>query len=326
MKSEILKMLKTSSGYLSGQQLCEKFGVSRTAVWKVIRQLEEEGYKIEAVRNKGYRLTGEADVITQAELQSMLQTRWIGNRLEYFDETDSTNIRARKLAEEGAPHGTLVVADSQSAGKGRRGRAWISPKGVGIWMSLVLRPPIRPADASMLTLVAGMAVVKGVRKSTGLKAMIKWPNDAILSGKKICGILTEMSTEEDRIRYVITGIGINVNVSSFPEEIAEKATSLKEELGEAVKRSLVIAAVAEAFEEFYDSFLKTHDMSCLMEDYNKALVNRNRQVTVLDSRGQYQGRALGIDPEGSLLVQRRDGTVESVISGEVSVRGIYGYV
>lgn len=193
-------------------------------------------------------------------------------------------------------------------------------------MSLVLRPPICPAGASMLTLVAGMAVVKGVRKSTGLKAMIKWPNDAILSGKKICGILTEMSTEEDRIRYVITGIGINVNVSSFPEEIAEKATSLKEELGEAVKRSLVIAAVAEAFEEFYDSFLKTHDMSCLMEDYNKALVNRNRQVTVLDSRGQYQGRALGIDPEGSLLVQRRDGTVESVISGEVSVRGIYGYV
>lgn len=326
MKSEILKMLKTSSDYLSGQQLCEKFGVSRTAVWKAIRQLEEEGYKIEAVRNKGYRLTGEADVITQAELQSMLQTRWIGNRLEYFDETDSTNIRARKLAEEGAPHGTLVVADSQSAGKGRRGRAWTSPKGVGIWMSLVLRPPIRPADASMLTLVAGMAVVKGVRKSTGLKAMIKWPNDAILSGKKICGILTEMSTEEDSIRYVITGIGINVNVSSFPEEIAEKATSLKEELGEAVKRSLVIAAVAEAFEEFYDSFLKTHDMSCLMEDYNKALVNRNRQVTVLDSRGQYQGRALGIDPEGSLLVQRRDGTVESVISGEVSVRGIYGYV
>ena len=256
----------------------------------------------------------------------MLQTRWIGNRLEYFDETDSTNIRARKLAEEGAPHGTLVVADSQRTGKGRRGRAWISPRGVGIWMSLVLRPPICPAGASMLTLVAGMAVVKGVRKSTGLKAMIKWPNDAILSGKKICGILTEMSTEEDRIRYVITGIGINVNVSSFPEEIAEKATSLKEELGEAVKRSLVIAAVAEAFEEFYDSFLKTHDMSCLMEDYNKALVNRNRQVTVLDSRGQYQGRALGIDPEGSLLVQRRDGTVESVISGEVSVRGIYGYV
>ena len=326
MKSEILKMLKTSSGYLSGQQLCEKFGVSRTAVWKAIRQLEEEGYKIEAVRNKGYRLTGEADVITQAELQSMLQTRWIGNRLEYFDETDSTNIRARKLAEEGAPHGTLVVADSQRTGKGRRGRAWISPRGVGIWMSLVLRPPICPAGASMLTLVAGMAVVKGVRISTGLKAMIKWPNDAILSGKKICGILTEMSTEEDRIRYVITGIGINVNVSSFPEEIAEKATSLKEELGEAVKRSLVIAAVAEAFEEFYDSFLKTHDMSCLMEDYNKALVNRNRQVTVLDSRGQYQGRALGIDPEGSLLVQRKDGTVESVISGEVSVRGIYGYV
>ncbi len=170
MKSEILKMLKESSDYLSGQQLCEIFGVSRTAVWKAVRQLEEEGYKIEAVRNKGYRLTEEADVITQAELKSMFHTKWIGNRLEYFDETDSTNIRARRLAEEGAPHGTLVVADSQTAGKGRRGRAWTSPKGVGIWMSMVLRPPIKPSDASMLTLVAGMAVVKGVKTSTGLNA------------------------------------------------------------------------------------------------------------------------------------------------------------
>ncbi|MCC8025145.1 MAG: biotin--[acetyl-CoA-carboxylase] ligase [Clostridium sp.] len=326
MKSEILKMLKESSDYLSGQQLCEIFGVSRTAVWKAVRQLEEEGYKIEAVRNKGYRLTEEADVITQAELKSMFHTKWIGNRLEYFDETDSTNIRARRLAEEGAPHGTLVVADSQTAGKGRRGRAWTSPKGVGIWMSMVLRPPIKPSDASMLTLVAGMAVVKGVKTSTGLNAMIKWPNDAVLSGKKICGILTEMSTEEECVRYVITGIGINVNVSCFPEEIAEKATSLKEELGENVKRSPVIAAVADAFEEYYDIYLKTCDMSGLKEAYNRWLVNLNRQVTVLDPRGQYRGRALGIDHQGSLLVQKEDGGVETVISGEVSVRGIYGYV
>ncbi len=156
--------------------------------------------------------------------------------------------------------------------------------------------------------------------------MIKWPNDAVLSGKKICGILTEMSTEEECVRYVITGIGINVNVSCFPEEIAEKATSLKEELGENVKRSPVIAAVADAFEEYYDIYLKTCDMSGLKEAYNRWLVNLNRQVTVLDPRGQYRGRALGIDHQGSLLVQKEDGGVETVISGEVSVRGIYGYV
>lgn len=326
MKSEILSMLRAADGYLSGQQLCDKMGVSRTAVWKAMNELKEEGYKIEAVRNRGYHLVENADVITQAELQSMLHSKWIGGRLEYFDETDSTNTRARKLAEEGAIHGTLVVADSQWAGKGRRGRLWTSPKGVGIWMSVVLRPAISPLHASMLTLIAGMAVVKGVRSSTGLNAMIKWPNDAVLEGKKICGILTEMSTEDECIRYVITGIGINVNVDEFPGELAETATSLKLEKGENIRRSPVISAVAEAFEEYYDIFLETCDMSILKEEYNRELANTNREVMVLDPKGQYEGTALGIDNEGSLLVKKKDGTVASVISGEVSVRGIYGYV
>ena len=151
MKTEILRMLKSTEDYLSGQQLCGMLGVSRTAVWKAVGELREEGYVIEAVRNRGYRLVEGADVITQAELASMLHTQWIGTRLEYFDETDSTNTRARKLAEEGAPHGTLVIADSQSSGKGRRGRLWTSPRGVGIWMSMLLRPDIAPVHASMLT-------------------------------------------------------------------------------------------------------------------------------------------------------------------------------
>ena len=323
MKSEILSMLRAADGYLSGQQLCDKMGVSRTAVWKAMNELKEEGYKIEAVRNRGYRLVEDADVITQAELKSILKTRWIGNRLEYFDETDSTNTRARKLAEEGAPHGTLVIADSQSSGKGRRGRLWTSPRGVGIWMSMLLRPDIAPVHASMLTLIA---VVRGVKESTGLDAMIKWPNDAVLAGRKICGILTEMSTEDETIRYVITGIGINVNIDEFPEEIRDTATSLKLELGKSIKRSPVIRAVAEAFETYYDIFLETCDMSRLKEDYNRELANTGREVLVLDPRGQYEGTALGIDDEGSLLVRKRDGTVAPVISGEVSVRGIYGYI
>ena len=326
MKSEILNMLRATGGYLSGQQLCDKMGVSRTAVWKAVNDLKEEGYIIEAVRNRGYRLVEDADVITQAELKSILKTRWIGNRLEYFDETDSTNIRARKLAEEGAPHGTLVVADRQTAGKGRRGRSWVSPAGTGIWMSMVLRPSMAPMSASMLTLIAGLAVVKGVKESTGLEAMIKWPNDAVLNGKKICGILTEMSTEVECIRYVIPGIGINVNIDDFPEEIRDKATSLKLEAGRNIKRSPVIAAVADSFEYYYDIFMKTSNMSGLKDDYNKALVNKDREVLVLDPRGQYKGRALGIDDEGSLLVRQEDGNVSAVISGEVSVRGIYGYV
>lgn len=326
MKSEILSILRAEDGYYSGQQLCEKIGVSRTAVWKAVNELKEEGYKIEAVRNRGYRLVEEADVITQAELTSMLHCQWIGGRLECFDITDSTNIRARKLAEEGAPHGCLVVADSQTAGKGRRGRQWESPRGVGIWMSLILRPAIPPVRACLLTLVAGMAVVRGLRAVTGLEPMIKWPNDVVLGGRKLGGILTEMSTEDECIRYVITGIGINVNNEEFPGELALAATSLKMEQGEGLRRSPVISAVAGAFEEYYEIFLKTLDMSLLREEYNRELVNRGRGVTVLEPGGQYEGTALGIDDEGSLLVEKKDKTVAAVISGEVSVRGIYGYV
>jgi BirA family biotin operon repressor/biotin-[acetyl-CoA-carboxylase] ligase len=289
-------------------------------------QLKDEGYRIEAVRNRGYRLVEEADVITAAELTTMLHTEWLGKRLEYFEETDSTNIQARRLAEEGAPHGTLVVADCQTAGKGRRGRSWVSPHGTGIWMSFVLRPEFEPAYASMLTLVAGMAVAKGIRETTGLEALIKWPNDLVLGGKKICGILTEMSTEDESIRYVVPGIGINVNTEEFPEEIKNTATSLKLVLGKNVKRSPVIAASAAAFEEYYRVFVKTCDMSGLMEEYDRILANREKQVCVLDPKGEYQGLALGIDREGNLLVKREDGSIVPVFSGEVSVRGIYGYV
>ena len=326
MKAEILKMLRESGDYLSGQQLCDRLGVSRTAVWKAIRQLEEEGFCIEAVRSRGYKLVEEADVITAAQLGSQLHTKWLGSRLEYFYETDSTNNQARKMAENGAPHGTLVVADCQTAGKGRRGRSWVSPHGTGIFMSVVMRPQFEPVHAAMLTLIAGMAVVDGVRRATGLDTMIKWPNDAVINGKKICGILTEMSTEEDTIRYVVTGIGINVNTEEFPPELAATATSLKLEAGQRINRSGVIAAVAESMEEYYDIFLKTCDMSGLKEHYDAMLANRDRQVCVLDPKGEYRGKALGIDEEGNLLVERENGRIARVFSGEVSVRGIYGYV
>lgn len=326
MKTKILKMLKETPDFLSGQQLCEGLGVSRTAVWKAIRQLEEEGYSIEAVRNKGYRLMASPDVVTAAELKTVLSTKWLGCGVNCFYETDSTNRQARRLAEEGAPHGTLVTADSQSAGRGRRGRNWESPHGVGVWMSFVLRPELAPVKASMLTLVAGMAAVDGIQRASGLPSRIKWPNDAVIEGKKICGILTEMSTEEDSIRYVVVGIGINVNTEEFPPEIAATATSLKLVLGREFKRAPLIGAVLESFERYYGRFMEYGDMTGLMDEYNEMLANRGRQVRVLEPSGSYEGTALGIDKEGCLLVEREDGTVSAVISGEVSVRGIYGYV
>lgn len=325
MKTEILKLLKAQEGYVSGQELCDRFGVSRTAVWKVIGQLKEDGCEIEAVRNKGYRLVSSSDIITEAELMSTMEDGFI-QRIEYRPLVDSTNIRAKKLAEEGAPHGTLVVADNQNAGRGRRGRSWVSSAGTGVFMSLILRPDILPSSASMLTLVAALAVYEGIRETTGLETLIKWPNDIVADGKKLCGILTEMSAELEGIHYVVTGIGINANTAEFPEEVADKATSLRIVTGSSVRRSRLIASVMKAFGMYYEKFTQSGSLAPLMDVYNEHMVNRDREVKVLDPAGAYTGTALGIDEKGELLVRRSDGKVIPVVSGEVSVRGIYGYV
>lgn len=326
MKAEIIKMLKGRDGYVSGQELCDRFGVSRTAVWKVIKQLQSEGYDIEAVRNKGYHLVEMTDMLTEAEITSCIKGSLIGSRVVYYDETDSTNTRAKALAEEGAQEGTLVVAEQQHTGKGRRGRGWSSPPGTGIWMSMVLRPDILPSHASMLTLAAALGVSQGIYRVTGIMPSIKWPNDLVLSGKKICGILTEMTTELDTIQYVVVGMGTNVNMEEFPEEIAKTAWSLYLESGRKWKRGPLIGAMAEALEEYYRKFLDVKDLSLLKEEYEKRLANMNRPVTVLAPDGNYEGICRGIDSQGQLLVERENQTLCRVLSGEVSVRGIYGYV
>lgn len=326
LKTEILRMLKETEGYVSGQDICEKLQVSRTAVWKAIRQLGEEGYEIEAVRNRGYHLKMAGDILSYEEIASSLETRWAGKNLLYFDEVDSTNNVIKREAENGAPHGTLAVADYQSGGKGRRGRVWKSPHGVGIWMSILLRPELTPSSAPMMTLPAAMAVAEGIRAACGLDTKIKWPNDVVVNGKKVCGILTEMSAELDAINYIVPGIGINVNTETFPEDIRATATSLYLETGRRIRRGPVIGAVMKAFEEVYGRFMETGDMSQLKEDYNARLANRDNKVQVLRQEGSYTGTALGINDRGELMVRREDGTMENVLSGEVSVRGIYGYV
>lgn len=326
MKAEILKCLKEAQDYLSGQELCDRFHVSRTAVWKVIHSLQEEGYEIRAVRNRGYRLMAGADSVSEAELKSVITTSWAGRNLACFEETDSTNIQARRLAEQGAAHGTLVVAESQTAGRGRRGKGWVSRPGSGVWMSMVLRPQIDPSRASMVTLVAALSVASGIGEVTGVQTQIKWPNDLVYGGRKICGILTEMSSEADSIRYIVTGIGINVNMDSFPADIGSIAVSLKMILGEPVRRAILVNAVLRAFEHYYEIYEKTADMSFLLEEYNQRLANLGKEVRVLSPGKEYEGKALGIDDMGELLVETGDGQVRRVFSGEVSVRGIYGYV
>lgn len=326
MKDKLLKMLSEAEGYVSGQRLCEELNVSRTAVWKNINRLKEEGYVIEAVPNKGYCLKERPDVINVPEIKSGLQTRSWGQETMFFEEVDSTNNVAKKMAEEGAPHGRLVIAENQNAGKGRRGRTWSSPEGTGIWMTFILRPQIHPQAASMLTLVAAMAVRKAVYTETGLETVIKWPNDIVAGGRKICGILTEMSAELEWINYVVVGVGINANIWKFPDEISDKATSLFLETGRTVDRSRMVSAYGNAFEEYYNRFVETGSLALLKEEYNSYLANFHNQVKILDAGGDFVGISKGINDAGELVVTDAEGTERIVRSGEVSVRGIYGYV
>lgn len=326
MKEEILRLLRSADGYISGQELCNRFGVSRTAVWKAINQLKEAGYEIEAQQNKGYKLMAAPDLMTEAEIKSLMHTEWVAKEVLYFDTIDSTNTKAQELAEKGYPSGTLVVADKQESGKGRRGRSWVSPSGTGIFMTLMIKPDINPNNASMLTLVAALAVAKAITSVTGEKALIKWPNDIVVNSKKVCGILTEMNAQFDYINHIVVGIGINVHNESFPEEISQMASSLMIEAGgKRFHRAQIIAETMSYFEQYYDTFLKTQDLSALVREYDELLVNRNKSVRVLDPKEPFDGKAMGITPKGELIVDTWESR-KLVSSGEVSVRGIYGYV
>lgn len=326
MKEEILRLLRSADGYISGQELCNRFGVSRTAVWKAINQLKEAGYEIEAQQNKGYKLIAAPDLMTEAEIKSLMHTDWVAKEVLYFDTIDSTNTKAQELAEKGYPSGTLVVADKQESGKGRRGRSWVSPSGTGIFMTLMIKPDINPNNASMLTLVAALAVAKAITSVTGEEALIKWPNDIVVNGKKVCGILTEMNAQFDYINNIVVGIGINVHNESFPEEISQMASSLMIEAGgKRFHRAQIIAETMSYFEQYYDTFLKTQDLSALVREYDELLVNRNKSVRVLDPKEPFDGKAMGITPKGELIVDTWESR-KLVSSGEVSVRGIYGYV
>ena len=326
MKEEILRLLRSADGYISGQELCNRFGVSRTAVWKAINQLKEAGYEIEAQQNKGYRLMAAPDLMTEAEIKSLMHTEWVAKDVLYFDTIDSTNTKAQELAEKGYPSGTLVVADKQESGKGRRGRSWVSPSGTGIFMTLMIKPDINPNNASMLTLVAALAVAKAITSVTGEEALIKWPNDIVVNGKKVCGILTEMNAQFDYINHIVVGIGINVHNESFPEEISQMASSLMIEAGgKRFHRAQIIAETMSYFEQYYDTFLKTQDLSALVREYDELLVNMNKAVRVLDPKEPFDGKAMGITPKGELIVDTWESR-KLVSSGEVSVRGIYGYV
>lgn len=260
----------------------------------------------------------------RTEIFNKLETAWAGRTCLCFDTLDSTNDYGKELANRQQVHGTLIVADTQTAGKGRRGRGWQSPKGSSISMSLCLEPKLRTDCVAGLTLVMALAVAEAVHKVTGCEPKIKWPNDVVLNGKKICGILTEMLFTE-RGYAVVIGVGINVNMDRFPEDIKKVATSLKVETGREISREALIAAVMNDFELLYAQYEERSDLTLLKERYESMLANKGKEVRVLDPKEPYTGVAKGITPTGNLVVVCEDGAEKEVYSGEVSVRGLYGY-
>lgn len=254
-----------------------------------------------------------------------LETTWAGKTCLCFPVLDSTNEYGKTMAKTESVHGTLIVADSQSAGKGRRGRTWESLEGTNIFMSLLLEPKLPPEKTAGLTLVMALATADAIFEVAGEEVQIKWPNDIVLNKKKICGILTELIFKEDGYA-VIVGTGINVNTETFPEGICETAGSVKSETGKEISRAQLIASVLKYFEKYYEQYLKTQDLSLLKESYERKLANLNKEVRVLDPKEPYTGIAKGITDAGALVVLDKDGREWIVDSGEVSVRGLWGYV
>lgn len=318
MRNKILNILKKSDGYVSGEEISRTLGISRAGVWKHIKKLKDDGFEIMSVTNKGYMLKTTPDIISETEITAALDTDFIGHNIRYLKHTDSTNEEAKRLSD--MPDGTLFIAESQSNGKGRLGRSWDSERGSGIWMSLLLKPDIPPEEISQITLIAGIAVCNTLKNGSG----IKWPNDIVIGTRKVCGILTEMSAEIERVNYVICGIGINVNTPDFPDELSDKATSLFIETGRTFNRSELTAAVLNEFEKLYKKFIK-EGFSPLLEEYKKSCITVGRDIRVIYRKETITGKAVDITPDGALAVDTGNSRI-TVTSGDVSVRGIYGYI
>jgi len=326
MKEQILKILTDCNGYVSGEALSQQLGVSRTAVWKVINKLKEEGYRIDSVRNKGYCLTATTTELVEDAIKLRLSETSIFKKVELYETLDSTNSAAKRLWQNGDQEAMLVLSREQTAGKGRRGRQWLSPKDQGVFMSMLLTPDIEPVHGSMLTLVAGLAVCEAIEELTGLEPMIKWPNDLVLNNKKICGILTEMSAEVDFIHYVVVGIGVNVSQEEFDDQIETMATSIGQVWGRTLSRPDLIGKIIEKFEVHYKEFLLVKDLSFLVRAYNARCINVGAKLRVSSRNATIEGEGIGVNPDGTLQIRLADGTITSVNAGEVSVRGLYGYV
>jgi BirA family biotin operon repressor/biotin-[acetyl-CoA-carboxylase] ligase len=315
-RDQLVMHLKGAKGtWVSGEALSRRLHVSRAAVWKHVCRLRKEGYGIDSSPRKGYLLRGAADSLLPGEVRRSLQTRRLGRPIEYRAEVDSTNRVAKDLAMAGAPEGTMILADSQTAGRGRKGRAWFSPPGGGIYLSLILKPGLHPADAPKMTLLAGVALAETLLPFLAGSVSIRWPNDVYVRGKKIAGILTELATEIDSIDYLILGVGLNVTIppEGFPAELRARATSLVAETGTAVRRVELLSDFLSRLEDLYlgigrKGFAPVIRRGCELPD------TMGRRVR---AAGSVEGIVTGVDEEGVVLLKTPDGTIRRILSGEL---------
>jgi len=297
--------------------LAGRLGLSRAAVWKRIKRLEALGYAIEGSPRKGYRLLAIPDKLLPEEINEGLRVHLLRGPIHHFETLPSTNDLAKELGAGQAPEGTLVVAEGQSRGRGRLGREWSSPPGAGLYVSVLLRPPLPPADMPQITLTAAVAVVRALKRATGVAAGIKWPNDLILAGKKLGGILTEMETESDQIRHLVVGLGLNVNNGQFPAELKDLATSLVLVTGRTYSRLKILKAWLEELESLYQLFL-AREFAKILEEWKEYTVTLGQAVRVRQGPVEISGQALEVAPDGALLVETRAGEIVRVTSGEIA--------
>jgi BirA family transcriptional regulator, biotin operon repressor / biotin---[acetyl-CoA-carboxylase] ligase len=327
MKNEILTALrKSGDGYLSGEMISQMLGVSRTAIWKHIKQLKEEGYVIESVTHKGYRLIESPIDLDEAQLSHALANSCFIEGVYYMDTVDSTNLEAKRIESKHPSGNAFIYAREQTLGKGRMGRSWESKKDEGLWMSLLLRPKVRPEMASQITLIAAAAVAEAIDKVAGVSTGIKWPNDVVLKGKKISGILTEMSAELNQVHYIVLGVGINISQMEFNDLLNDKATSLKLVTGKEPSKLNLIKEFVQSFEMYYNQFVSEFSAQKAVEFNRTKSVTVGKQVYIVREGMAIVAYANAIDDAGRLIVTYADGQTEAIHYGEVSVRGINGYV
>jgi BirA family biotin operon repressor/biotin-[acetyl-CoA-carboxylase] ligase len=318
-RDKILKHLQSSKvDFVSGEELAMKLGISRTMVWRHIKALEQEGFKIEAVPSQGYRVTFEPDILRKSDIGQGLKTKIIGKSIHLFPEVESTNTLAMEMAASGADEGTVVIAETQSRGKGRIGRKWLSPRG-NLYLSVILRPKIPINKAPMITLMGAVATSTAIRKQCGALAVIKWPNDILIRGRKVSGLLTEMNAEQDRIRHIVLGIGVDVNmdIDDLPVEVRRLATTLAVECGRKVDRLSLLRQLMRELDAWYQVYLTAEKY--MLAEWKMLNVTIGNSVAVSGAGETFQGLARGIDDEGRLVVEIADGTLCTVAAGDVSL-------